>query len=226
VAGQETSPDKDSSTCSECVTEMVITRITPILFGGHSTISRSRARRAVLRKHSGSSEVDILSLHSLVGMRYATCDGWQVCQSRSFDRGYRTPGDTTMLKLNFDFIRDIVPVASIVRVPLVMEVHPSVPTKTVAEFIAYAQGQSRQDQYSVSGNRIFAPRGRRNVQDDGRPRSVSRASRSTGVSGSARRTGAGIFWSPSVIDRVCQGRQTTRLGRNHHDAVGRRRYRL
>jgi len=72
-------------------------------------------------------------------MRYATCEGWQVCQSRSFDRGYRTPGDTTMLKLNFDFIRDIVPVASIVRVPLVMEVHPSVPTKTVAEFIAYAK---------------------------------------------------------------------------------------
>ena len=42
-------------------------------------------------------------------------------------------------KLNFSFIRDIVPVASIVRVPLVMEVHPSVPTKTVPEFIAYAK---------------------------------------------------------------------------------------
>ena len=40
-------------------------------------------------------------------------------------------------KLNF--IRDIVPVASIVRVPLVMEVHPSVPAKTVPEFIAYAK---------------------------------------------------------------------------------------
>jgi tripartite-type tricarboxylate transporter receptor subunit TctC len=47
--------------------------------------------------------------------------------------------NTMMLKLNFDFIRDIAPVASIVRVPLVMEVHPSVPTKTVAEFIAYAK---------------------------------------------------------------------------------------
>src|SRR5215475_11808610 len=42
-------------------------------------------------------------------------------------------------KLNFSFIRDIVPVASIVRVPLVMEVHPSVPAKTVPEFIAYAK---------------------------------------------------------------------------------------
>src|SRR6266702_6728531 len=48
--------------------------------------------------------------------------------------------NTTMLKLNFDFIRDIAPVASIGRVPFVMEVPPSVPAKTVAEFIAYAKG--------------------------------------------------------------------------------------
>jgi tripartite-type tricarboxylate transporter receptor subunit TctC len=47
----------------------------------------------------------------------------------------------TMLKLNFDFIRDIEPVASIARVPLVMEVHPSVPATTVAEFIAYARAR-------------------------------------------------------------------------------------
>ena len=42
-------------------------------------------------------------------------------------------------KLSFDFIRDIVPIASIARVPLVMEVHPSAPARTVAEFIAYAK---------------------------------------------------------------------------------------
>ena len=42
-------------------------------------------------------------------------------------------------KLNFNFIRDIAPVASIVRVPFVMEVNPSVPAKTVPEFIAYAK---------------------------------------------------------------------------------------
>jgi tripartite-type tricarboxylate transporter receptor subunit TctC len=42
-------------------------------------------------------------------------------------------------KLNFNFIRDIAPVAGIIRVPLIMEVHPSVPVKTVAEFIAYAK---------------------------------------------------------------------------------------
>jgi tripartite-type tricarboxylate transporter receptor subunit TctC len=42
-------------------------------------------------------------------------------------------------KLNFNFIRDTAPVAGIIRVPMVMLVNPSVPTKTVPEFIAYAQ---------------------------------------------------------------------------------------
>ncbi len=42
-------------------------------------------------------------------------------------------------KLNFNFGRDIVPVAGIVRLPNVMEVNPSVPAKTVSEFIAYAK---------------------------------------------------------------------------------------
>jgi tripartite-type tricarboxylate transporter receptor subunit TctC len=42
-------------------------------------------------------------------------------------------------KLSFDFIHDIAPVAGIMRVPSVMKVHPSVPTKTVPEFIAYAK---------------------------------------------------------------------------------------
>jgi tripartite-type tricarboxylate transporter receptor subunit TctC len=41
-------------------------------------------------------------------------------------------------KLNFNFIRDTAPVASIARAPNVMEVTPSFPVKTVPEFIAYA----------------------------------------------------------------------------------------
>ena len=41
--------------------------------------------------------------------------------------------------LNFNFIRDIAPVASLTRVALVMEVHPDFPAKTVPEFIAYAK---------------------------------------------------------------------------------------
>ena len=42
-------------------------------------------------------------------------------------------------KLSFDFIRDIAPVAGLTGDPNVMEVNPSVPVKTVAEFIAYAK---------------------------------------------------------------------------------------
>jgi tripartite-type tricarboxylate transporter receptor subunit TctC len=42
-------------------------------------------------------------------------------------------------KLNFNFIRDIVPVAGIIRVPMVILVHPSVPARNVPEFTAYAK---------------------------------------------------------------------------------------
>jgi len=46
---------------------------------------------------------------------------------------------TLYQKLNFNFIRDIAPVAGIIRVPMVVLVHPSVPTTTIPEFIAYAK---------------------------------------------------------------------------------------
>jgi tripartite-type tricarboxylate transporter receptor subunit TctC len=46
---------------------------------------------------------------------------------------------TLYTKLNFDFVADIAPVASILRTYYVMEVNPSVPVKTVREFIAYAK---------------------------------------------------------------------------------------
>src|SRR5262249_53901490 len=42
-------------------------------------------------------------------------------------------------RLNFDFLRDIAPVAGIIRLPMVMVVNPSVPAKTVPEFTAYAK---------------------------------------------------------------------------------------
>ena len=45
-------------------------------------------------------------------------------------------------KLSFDIVRDFAAVAGIMRVPNVMEVHPSVPAKTVAEFIAFAKANS------------------------------------------------------------------------------------
>jgi tripartite-type tricarboxylate transporter receptor subunit TctC len=48
--------------------------------------------------------------------------------------------NTTLYEnLNFNFIRDIAPVAGVMRFPLVIDINPSVPVKTVPEFIAYAK---------------------------------------------------------------------------------------
>jgi tripartite-type tricarboxylate transporter receptor subunit TctC len=55
-------------------------------------------------------------------------------------------------KLNFNFIRDTVPVGGFIRVPNVMEVNPAVPAKTVAEFIAYAKANPNKINWATSGN--------------------------------------------------------------------------
>jgi tripartite-type tricarboxylate transporter receptor subunit TctC len=55
-------------------------------------------------------------------------------------------------KLSYDFIRDIAPVAAIIRQPLVMVVHPSFPAKTVPEFIAYAKANPGKINMASAGN--------------------------------------------------------------------------
>jgi tripartite-type tricarboxylate transporter receptor subunit TctC len=55
-------------------------------------------------------------------------------------------------QIAFNFIRDTEPVAGFIRVPNVMEVNPSVPAKTVAEFIAYAKANSDKINWATSGN--------------------------------------------------------------------------
>lgn len=54
-------------------------------------------------------------------------------------------------KLSFNFIRDTAPVAAIAAVPNVMVVHPSVPAKTVGEFIAYAKANPSKVNMASSG---------------------------------------------------------------------------
>ena len=63
------------------------------------------------------------------------------------DRRRRTPINATLFdKLNFNFIRDIAPVAGIMRTSYVMVVNPSFPARTGRRVHRLCQGQSRQDQ--------------------------------------------------------------------------------
>jgi tripartite-type tricarboxylate transporter receptor subunit TctC len=65
----------------------------------------------------------------------ARADGYTLLLVGSFN----TINATLYDKLNFNFIRDIAPVASVMRYPYVMVVNPSLPAKSVPEFVAYAK---------------------------------------------------------------------------------------
>jgi tripartite-type tricarboxylate transporter receptor subunit TctC len=54
-------------------------------------------------------------------------------------------------KLNFNFIRDVAPVAGIIRYPLVMQVNPEFPAKTVPEFISHAKSNPGKISYGSGG---------------------------------------------------------------------------
>lgn len=53
--------------------------------------------------------------------------------------------------LNFNFVRDMAPVASLTRDPIVMEINPALPVKSVAEFIAYARANPGKINMASSG---------------------------------------------------------------------------
>jgi len=77
----------------------------------------------------------------------ATPDGYTLLWSTSANAINTTLYDN----LNFNFVRDIIPVAGVFRVPNVMEVNPTVPVTTVAEFIAYAKANPGKINFSSGG---------------------------------------------------------------------------
>ena len=65
--------------------------------------------------------------------------------------GANTINATLFDRLNFDFLRDIAPVASVFETPLVVEVNPSVPVRTISEFITYAKGNPGKLNFATPG---------------------------------------------------------------------------
>jgi tripartite-type tricarboxylate transporter receptor subunit TctC len=79
---------------------------------------------------------------------HALADGYTLLLSASSS----AINATLYEKPNFNFIRDIAPVASIMEVPNVMVVHPSFSAKTVPEFIAYAKANPGKINFASAGN--------------------------------------------------------------------------
>jgi tripartite-type tricarboxylate transporter receptor subunit TctC len=118
--------------------------------------------------------------------------------------GFNAVNATFYDKLNYNFIRDIAPVASIIRTPFVMAVNPTVPAKTVPEFIAYAKTSPGKINYASAGTGT-----------------------STHLTGELFKMMAGVdmvhvpYPHHCLIDRVYQGWQAARARGNRRHALGR-----
>jgi len=77
----------------------------------------------------------------------ATSDGYTLL----LIGGANTINASLFDKLNFDFLRDILPVASAFETPLVVEVNPSVPVRTIPELITYAKGNPGKLNFATPG---------------------------------------------------------------------------
>jgi Tripartite tricarboxylate transporter family receptor len=114
-------------------------------------------------------------------------------------------------KLSFNFVRDIVPVAGIIRVPLVMELNPSVAAKTVPDFIAFAKANPGKINFASGGN--GGP-----DHMAGELFKIMAGVDMVHVPYRGQGPGAGDIRQHSRIDRVHQGRQPAPAGGDYRDA--------
>ena len=100
-------------------------------FGSMFTLNARCPPRGVQLQHTGAPDLDHLASAAIKPI---------VQGEPAFFERRRVPISAPSTARSFHaFIRDIVPVASLIRSPSVLEVNPSVPAKTVPEFIAYAK---------------------------------------------------------------------------------------
>jgi tripartite-type tricarboxylate transporter receptor subunit TctC len=123
-------------------------------------------------------------------------------------------------KLNFNFVRDIAPIAGIIRSTNVMEVNPSFPASTVPEFIAYAKANPGKINMASGGNgsgphlsgelfKVMTGIDMRHVPYRGSPPAL------TDLIGGQ----AGHVRPDVVVDRVYQSRQAARSSGHHGDPL-------
>jgi len=105
-------------------------------------LSERLGRAVVVENRSGAST----NIGTELALRAAP-DGYTLLLASPAN----TINTTLYDKLNFDFLRDMAPVASILRAPEVMEVNPAVPARTVPEFIAYAKANPGKVNFGSSG---------------------------------------------------------------------------
>ena len=129
---------------------------------------------------------------------------------------------TLFEKLNYNFSADIVPVAGIIRVPLVMQVNPAFPAKTVPEFIAYAKANPGKINMASAGTgstpHVAGELFKMMAGVDLRARAVSR--RGGGDDRSHQRAGPGHVRAGGRAAGAPARRPAARIGGDHHDALG------
>jgi hypothetical protein len=148
----ETSPSRVLASASGAIAAPMLTRIAwaqPYLERQchHCRLSSRRRHRLYRASNRAVAAGEAWGVHSIANRPGATTNVTIETLARATADGYTLGmistsgaiGTTLYDKFNFNLIADIAPIASINRVPYVMEANPSLPIKTIPEFVAYAK---------------------------------------------------------------------------------------